>query len=213
VTDSYSVTREWSSVRSWLMAQGDPRVYEAYQDALDHLVATHVMGLREGLEIGVRAEGHVWKLEADGSIDEFYLDTEYEFGPGCTRCRYCFPLSSTWTDGSDKDVRNPAHHPPCVVTPDRYTRSVMYLDKLLRQVSDSADMVALTWRRREGRAEPPGPGAGWTARVMDRMWGPGHDATDPESLPLAVCLAALAARGVGLPDPELIALRAQETPA
>jgi hypothetical protein len=84
-------------------------------DELDMLVATEVMGLKEGIDLGAFPE-HDWKKNEDGTIDYFAMESEYHSGPVCRRCGHSY-CDNCYPNGDDV---------PCVVGAPSYSGEYMY---------------------------------------------------------------------------------------
>lgn len=139
---------------------------------INELIAEKIMGLQPQIDFGTWPE-HDWQLDEDGEIDEFVLDVHNHNGPGCNRCYYSY--CHHCLDGPDE---------PCEKKAPDYAGSISTVMQVIDKLKEKY-IVEIEIDRN-----------GVECRLLNEYLDNEDEsftalATEGDTIPIAVCLAAL----------------------
>lgn len=146
---------------------------------INQLIAEKIMGLQPQVDFGTWSE-HEWYLDEDGDVDTFKMEYENHNGPMCRRCGYSY--CHHCQDEPDE---------PCIKEVPEYTNSLIRMWEVVAKLKE--DFIVEIRIKSES--------------VECRLFKENNDneeilisalAVEADTVPLAICLAALKSRGVNI---------------
>jgi len=138
---------------------------------INRFIAEKIIGLQPQVDFGIWDE-HDWHLDENGDIDMFAMEYENHNGPSCKRCGYSY--CHHCQDGPDR---------PCEIHVPEYTNSLILMwDVVAKLKEDFIVEISIGSESVECRLFKKDPDNDYAL------------AAEADTVPLAICLAALKSR-------------------